>query len=332
MADRLSMWSRSRSPLRYPGSKARFARFIARALQLNGRRDCCFVEPFCGAATVSIALLEAGVVSEIALNDADPAIAAFWDTVFDPRGSRWLADQVRQVPLTLDEWDRQKRLRPRSSRETALRCLYLNRTSFNGILQARGGPIGGRSQKNRTLDVRFNREALATRIAELSALHERVVRVGNQSWSDFVARFRAQIDNVVFYLDPPFYHKAERLYCYFFAEAEHQRLQQCLCNLTAPWMLSYDDAPEVRALYGHLKLRSRVIDSTYSAHPIGGCSHVGRELFYTNLRRLPAPGPVDGKHEGLTVLNGHGKHQTPVKPGPVRRPHSATAAQMRAIT
>ena len=95
------MWSRSRSLMRYPGSKARFAKFIARALRLNGLRDGLFVEPFCGGASVSIALMEQGFVSEIALNDADPAIAAFWDTVFSPTQAKWLAEQVLTVPLTL---------------------------------------------------------------------------------------------------------------------------------------------------------------------------------------------------------------------------------------
>ena len=63
------MWSRTRSLLRYSGSKARFAKFIARTLRLNGLRENLFVEPFCGGATVSIALLEESVVAEIALND-----------------------------------------------------------------------------------------------------------------------------------------------------------------------------------------------------------------------------------------------------------------------
>ncbi|MFO1322969.1 MAG: DNA adenine methylase [Burkholderiales bacterium] len=316
------MWSRSRSPLRYPGSKARFAPFIARALELNGLRNRRFIEPFCGAASVSIALLEVGLVSEIALNDADPAIAAFWATVFDLDGARWLAGQVLQIPLTLEEWDRQKRMCPSNSREAALRCLYLNRTSFNGILQARGGPIGGRSQKNRTLGVRFNREWLATRIAELSTLHEQVVRIGNEGWAQFMLRFRNNA-NTIYYLDPPFYHKAERLYVCCFDAVGHRRLRDSLRVQKAPWLLSYDDAPEVRDLYGELDLRSRVIDSTYSTHPIGGGSFVGRELFYTNLRRLPAPGPADAGHEGLTVLNGTGGRRSKAGTGPVRRPHSA---------
>lgn len=315
------MWSRTRSPLRYPGSKARFANFVERALRLNGLRGCLFVEPFCGGASVSIALMEAGIVSEIALNDADPAIAAYWDTVFSPEQAKWLAEQVLTIPLTLDEWDRQKRLLPASTREAALRCLYLNRTSFNGILQARGGPIGGRSQKNRTIGVRFNREALARRILELTEFSHRVIAVDGDHWSSFVTRLRDE-KSTVFYLDPPFYHKAERLYTHCFDENEHRQLRDTLRRCSTPWLLSYDDAPEVRALYDGLDLCARMIDSTYSTHPVGGGSFVGRELLYSNLRCLPAAGAADVEHEGLTVLNGTRK---PAGEGPVRRPYSAPA-------
>jgi DNA adenine methylase len=321
------MWSRSRSPLRYPGSKARFAKFIAQAIRLNGLRGAVFVEPFCGGASVSIALMEEAVVSEIALNDADPAIAAFWDIVFSPVHAKWLADQVLTIPLTLTEWDRQKRLSPATTREAALRCLYLNRTSFNGVLQARGGPVGGRSQKNRTLGARFNREVLAKRILELSAHAHRVIAVDGNHWHPFLSRLKGA-KNAVFYLDPPFYHKADRLYDYCFDESEHRQLRDTLRRFSAPWLLSYDDAPEVRALYEGLDVRARMIDSTYSTHPVGGGSFIGRELLYTKLRRLPAPGPADAEHEGLRVLNGNGKSKGD---GPVRRPYSVVAPPPAAL-
>lgn len=319
------MGSCSRSPLRYPGSKARFAPFIAQALQLNGLRQCLFVEPFCGGANLSLAMLEMGIVGEVALNDADPDIAAFWDTVFSPHEAQWLADQAMTVPLTLEEWDRQKSLVPESTRAAALRCLYLNRTSFNGILHWRGGPIGGRTQAKRTLGVRFNRAKLAARILELSKLSHRVVAVDGDQWQGFLARHQSE-SKAVFYLDPPFYHKAETLYTRCFDAAEHQELRNTLQQLLAPWLLSYDDAPEVRELYGSLALRSRVIDSTYSTHPMGGSSYIGRELFYTNLRCLPAPGPAGAAHVGLTVLQSTASASgNAAKPGPLRRPASNTA-------
>ncbi|MEK6708694.1 MAG: DNA adenine methylase [Pseudomonadota bacterium] len=85
------MSTNTRSILRYPGSKARFADFIASCVRLNGIRNSLFVEPFCGGASVSIALLEDGVVDRVALNDADPLIAALWDTVFNTTHAEQLA-------------------------------------------------------------------------------------------------------------------------------------------------------------------------------------------------------------------------------------------------
>jgi DNA adenine methylase len=49
----------TRSILRYPGGKTRFAPFIQEALSLNKARVRVFAEPFCGGAGVAISLLEA---------------------------------------------------------------------------------------------------------------------------------------------------------------------------------------------------------------------------------------------------------------------------------
>jgi DNA adenine methylase len=148
-----------------------------------------------------------------------------------------------------------------------------------------------------------------------------VIAVDSDHWYPFMSRMKNG-KNTVFYLDPPFYHKAERLYSHCFDENEHQQLRDTLPRYAMPWLLSYDDAPEVRALYADLDLRSRLIDSTYSTHPIGGGSFVGRELFYSNLARLPAQGPDDIEHAGITVLNRVGKSKGD---GPVRRAHSVIA-------
>ncbi len=293
------MATTTRSILRYPGSKARFVNFIKRAILLNGFKGCTFVEPFCGGSSVSIELLETGVVSSIALNDADPLIANLWDIVFSESHSQWLADQVMTVPLTIDEWRRQKDLEPSSPREAALKGLYLNRTSFNGIIH-KSGPLGGWGQAKRTLGVRFNREKLAQRILELSKLSDRVISVSNNNWDTFCDRM-LQEHKPFFYFDPPYYHKADALYGYYFDNPAHKQLRDYLLESSASWMLSYDDTSEVRALYQDCSFKSRIIDSTYSTHPMGGASHVGREVLYSNLHRLPAPDKGIVVHSGLTV-------------------------------
>lgn len=293
------MSTSTRSVLRYPGSKARFVDFIEKSIKLNKPKFDVFAEPFCGGASVSIALLERGVVENVALNDADPLVAHLWDCVFCPSNSEWLIDKVKTIPLTLEEWKYQKNLEPSTPRESALKCLYLNRTSFNGIIH-KAGPVGGWKQDKRTLGARFNREKLANRIKELSLLSDRVISVSNNDWNSFCLRFNEAFDTF-FYFDPPYFNKADALYGYFFNEVEHSTLRNYIKKLESPWLLSYDDALEIRALYLNHVSKIRHIDSTYSAHPMGGSSFIGRELIFTNLLRLPSATKNPETHLGISV-------------------------------
>jgi DNA adenine methylase len=294
----------SLSPLRYPGGKVRFTRFIAEAILSSDRHTSVLVEPFCGGAGASIGLLKEGYVPQIALNDCDPLVASFWKIVFGKSRStkhdvNWLTNKIESAELSINEWRKQKTLIPTNLREAAWKCLYLNRTSFNGILH-KAGPIGGWSQKNRTLAVRFNRMALIEKVTSLYEMKDQVCRVDCVNWRQFCSYFRKN-QKAYLYLDPPYYHKAEQLYGYLFDEKAHRALRDYLMEMTSPWMLSYDDAKEVRELYGSINgIQGRVIDQTYSAHPVGGASFIGRELFFSN-RNLPVENEPK-QHVGLSVV------------------------------
>lgn len=143
----------STSPLRYPGGKARFSKFISEAIVASGEQTEVFVEPFCGGAGAAIALLESKKVDRISLNDLDPLVASFWKIVFGKSSKNrddieWLCKSIEMAEFSINEWRRQKASNPTNVREAAWKCLYLNRTSFNGILH-KSGPIGGWEQKNR---------------------------------------------------------------------------------------------------------------------------------------------------------------------------------------
>lgn len=319
----------STSPLRYPGGKARFSDFIWKSIAASGENADLFVEPFCGGSGAALALLEKGYLKRIALNDADPLVASFWKVVFGKSSSNrrdinWLANSVETAELSVAEWRRQKALSPNSIREAAWKCLYLNRTSFNGILH-QAGPIGGWEQKNRTLDVRFNRKKLIKRINALYELRDQVDRVEGEDWKVFCDRFK-RAKGAYIYLDPPYYHRAEQLYGYLFDDGMHRVLRDYLLDLRTPWMLSYDDAQEVRALYSQLNgIHGCVIDQTYSAHPVGGASFIGRELFFSN-RKLPVQTKLkrERRHVGLSVVGPLDKVKPP-SGGPSRTPILRTA-------
>src|SRR5262245_43893884 len=134
------------SPLRYPGGKRRLAAFIAEILRLNGLRPKLFVEPFAGGASVALQLLNDGHVEAIALGEKDPLVASFWRIVFHDH--KWLIQRIKRMKPTLPTWDYYKDGEFHNDHERALACLYLNRTSFSGILAPGAGPIGGRLQES----------------------------------------------------------------------------------------------------------------------------------------------------------------------------------------
>ena len=274
------------SPLRYPGGKSSFINYVDEAVKLQPERPSVFVEPFCGGASIALAMIERDRVDTVAINDKDPMVSAFWKTVLGEtcdgkRDFNWLIGQVQRFPITLDSFRKVRDASPLSYREAAFQCLFLNRTCFNGILFG-AGPIGGWQQINRTLDVRFNREAIVKRLELIWSVRDRFAGTGETSYQSFCSRFRSR-KKVFFYFDPPYWAKADGLYRHHFDIKEHTVLRDYLAKLKKPWLLSYDDAQQVRSLYADMEgVEGHVIDSTYSSHPVGGASFIGRELMYSN--------------------------------------------------
>ena len=257
-ASRLVNWSTRSdiSPLRYPGGKRKLAPFIADLISRSGVRPALFVEPFAGGASVSISLLEAGYVDAIALADVDPLVASFWQTVFSADAHR-LADMIYDAKVDLGEWKRLKNSDTSKGLDAAYKCLFLNRTSFSGSLNRTAGPIGGMSQASEyKIDCRFNQPKLAERILELSSLRHSVRFVRNENYTKTVrdirrtAIFRDTPERVFWYLDPPFFAKADKLYRCHFEREHHETLAAQISDLPGSWLLSYDDHPEARKMYG----------------------------------------------------------------------------------
>ncbi len=96
------------SPLRYPGGKACLAGFLTDVIELNDLHGCVYYEPYAGGAGAALRLLCDEVVSEIFINDADERVNAFWKSALNESGR--FMDKVLSVPLTMDEWYRQRKV------------------------------------------------------------------------------------------------------------------------------------------------------------------------------------------------------------------------------
>ncbi|WP_170323560.1 DNA adenine methylase [Cryptosporangium phraense] len=247
------------SPLRYPGAKRRLVPAIETIVQGNVPPPRLMIEPFCGGASTALRLVGTGVVEHAILADYDSLVASFWRTaVFD---TAWLIDAMRDEEITVARWEWWKQASPRTVRDQALKCLFMNRTTFSGILHGRAGPIGGKKQTETTkykIDCRFNKATLAERIEAIGKLGDtgRILDVWTSDWHETLSRIgrdyrpRLAPDEILVYLDPPYVDKSEFLYHLAFDEKQHSDLAATLNGAdTYRWILSYDDDQVVRALY-----------------------------------------------------------------------------------
>lgn len=261
--------------------------YIARAVVQNDLYPELFVEPFAGGASVSLALLQAGLVETIGLVDHDPLVAAFWKILF--KEPEWLVDRVLEADVTLDSWIRIKETRYTSTRDLAFKCLFLNRTSFSGILTPQAGPIGGKSQRSAyKIDCRFNKDTIVKRLRRVAAFRDRVSFVWNTDWRQAITRIKRRQEKgtlpekAFFYFDPPFYKKGQSLYTYHFNHNQHVALRNFLATFDQPWILSYDACPEVIALYRDGGFQASDVQLIYTASSRSK-REVGKELVVSNL-------------------------------------------------
>jgi DNA adenine methylase len=247
------------SPLRYPGGKARLAGLLRDLIALNELDSCDYFEAFAGGAGAALALLDWNTVSHVHLNDADRRIYAFWKSC--KTQSERFAERILNVPLTIDEWYRQRDICATHGKhhlfDVGFAAFFLNRCNRSGVIDG-AGPIGGYKQAGKwRLDVRFNREELATRVLQLGKLRARIT-VSNLDALRFLKerlpRGSAR-EKVLVYLDPPYVQKGQRLYLNAYDTPDHS----ALCNYLRSqgllhWFASYDDAPLIRRLYRTLQI------------------------------------------------------------------------------
>lgn len=298
------------SPLRYPGGKAKFSKLLEKIIEQLDSPVKTFIEPFCGGAGAALELLAHNKVNSIALNDIDPMVCAFWRIVFGKSGQpehqcqfdfQWLLDSIMETPVTMEHWDLQKALKPSNMREMAFKFIFLNRTSFNGIVH-RAGPIGGRKQiGTNKIDCRFNPIKICKQLAFLWNLRDRVKSVENESWKTFIGKFTKKSDLI--YFDPPYFYKANLLYGHYFDTDAHKELRDHLQELNnQPWLLSYDDAKEIRDFYSSFESNGMVIDKTYSTSNNNGTGYIGREIIYSNFHQNHQSEITMNKHKTISVV------------------------------
>jgi len=249
------------SPLRYPGGKNKLAKFVAllcKENNINGH----YIEPYAGGASVALYLLLNAYVKEITINDYDRAIYAFWYSILNDTDK--FCEKLKNIDITVDSWKIFKGLHSNKEKENlfdlGFAVFFLNRTNRSGIIDA--GIMGGIDQKGEyKIDCRFNKEDLIKRIRNIAA-HKNNIHLYNLDALDLINRIQKEnIDqNTIFYFDPPYYLKGPSLYMNHYKESDHKKVSKGIQKIhNARWIVSYDNAPEIKKLYAGVRKKEYLL-------------------------------------------------------------------------
>ena len=245
----------TQTPLRYPGGKSQLRTYISALLEVNGLIGGSYVEPYAGGAGLAMSLLLGGMVSRIEINDKDLRIYAFWHCVFEDTES--LVRKIYDTPVTVSQWEDERVILSHPEEydllSLAFATFFINRTSRSGILK--GGIIGGKEQQSKyKIDCRYNKSALISLIEHIADFKDRVY-ISNQDAIAFLHN-RSFSPTTLIYADPPYFEKGKALYMDYYSAQDHVAFSEFIhTHIKAPWIVSYDNVPDILAMYSFARHR-----------------------------------------------------------------------------
>ncbi|MGC1058617.1 DNA adenine methylase [Pantoea agglomerans] len=263
------------SPLRYPGGKTAIFDIISTIADENNIKPCNYAEPYAGGAGLALTMLFSGYASNIYLNDIDRSIWAFWYSILNNCDD--FIKKIESTDITIDEWHKQRDIQNNKTKaslfDLGFSSFFLNRTNRSGII-LKAGVIGGLSQNGKyTLDCRFNKIDLIRKIKKIKSF-EGKIHISNEDAIDFMSNFeRKNVTNPLLCIDPPYFEKGSSLYTNFYEKDDHSKLRDIITSLKSPWILTYDNADEIRELYKNHDCFN--FDINYSA----ANKRVGKEIL-----------------------------------------------------
>lgn len=135
--------------------------------------------------------------------------------------------------------------------------IYLNRTSFNGMSQsyARRDDPSILYSLNAIIDKMFNKFQAGKTVFEKLPFEELLCETSYKNSELTIKKLYYDRKSMFIYLDPPYWVTTEAVGSAYYEKvmkkSEHYLLKDILLkHKNASWLMSYDDVPEIRHLYG----------------------------------------------------------------------------------
>lgn len=233
-----------RSPFRYPGGKTWLIPQVRRWLGSLPAWPRTLVEPFAGGGIVSLTAVAEGLCGHAHLIEKDVDVGAVWEVIVNGGGPQ-LAARIMDFQPSLTAVTELLSRVPVTIEERAFHTIVKNRTFHGGILALGSAPVR-HGEKGRGIASRWYPETLSRRLLEIHGYRERL----SFTSGDGLQRLREEAGADAFFIDPPYTaggkKAGRRLYAHF--ELDHEELFRIAETLSGDFLMTYDNAPEVRNL------------------------------------------------------------------------------------
>lgn len=264
-----------KSPLRYPGGKSRAIKQIMEYLPESFDE---YREPFVGGGSLFIYLKQKYPNLRIWINDLNSELFLFWRYAQSKLSP--IVDEIRRIK---DKYPDGKLLfseltsldvNSLSDFDRSVRFFVLNRITFSGTVES-----GGYSEE--AFHKRFTYSSIE-RLEKLGSILTEDIKITNLDYSQLL---KTEGRNVFLFLDPPYfiarksklYGKDGDLHTSFKHEIFAELLQQC----SYPWLITYDDSPEIRANFALAHIYEWELQYGMNNYKKSNAAK-GKELFITN--------------------------------------------------
>lgn len=286
-----------RSPFRYPGGKTWFVPTFRDWIKNHSPKPEILIEPFAGGGIISLTALFEEFVSRVVMVEIDEEIAAVWQSVVDGH-AEWIAKRILSFELTkesvIDEISRTSV----DLREKAFQTILKNRTFHGGIL-AEGSGFLKYGENGKGIRSRWYPATLSKRFSNLKLVADRILFCKDDGLEVIQEYSRRQ--DVVFFIDPPYTaggkRAGKRLYRHF--TLDHERLFTLCESVKGDFLMTYDNADEVKMMARNHGFQMRLIPMTNTHHATMQELVIGKDLSW--MDRYTAV------HEPITEYKKEGK-------------------------
>ncbi|MEK6791208.1 MAG: DNA adenine methylase [Deltaproteobacteria bacterium] len=267
-----------RSPFRYPGGKTWFVPTFRRWISLIHPKPRILIEPFAGGGIISLTALFENIVEDVVMVELDEEIAAVWQSIVNGE-AEWLANRILSFDLTRETVVNELNKTSAAQREKAFKTILKNRTLHGGIL-AQGSGFIKHGENGKGIRSRWYPETLAKRLLHLNQISGRIdfrCADGLEVMKEFSA-----IKDAVFFIDPPYTaggkKAGKRLYKHSYID--HERLFRICESLKGDFLMTYDNADEVKELARTHGFEMRLIPMTNTHHATMEELVIGKNLSW----------------------------------------------------